>query len=808
MAPFARNMLVATTFAVLGATAQWATDVAATAVIEMPPLGGLVSGALAALFLSLVAGLAAGLAMGLVWAVSLGDRRGDEIGRVALRAAARWLFDGSPAEARRRAGGVLGVLALLGAIGVASFFATRELVIEWAQPHYIALAVFGAHVVFALVALLLFPFARGAAAGVLALLARIPGLGRLFAHAAGPLGVLATAALALAVAGIVRFSYVLSFLPWQEALRFLVALLIATALTRVLRSRLERRWWRRGLALTLAAVALVSGFHAITLSPLAADARRVLTQHMLASRLALTLLRTPLDPDGDGSMPAFGEGDCSPFDPRIHPGAVDIPGDGIDQDCTYGDLEEADVELKGRWSYPVRGHIPEGLPVILVTIDTLAASRTTLLGYDRPTTPNLERFAKDAVLFLNTFSQGPSTRLSFPALFTSRWDSQIARRLDGKHPYPIEGTNLTLAEVLRQNGYDTQAVIPVAYFSPGRWKGLTQGFNRVVDSPATSWGVENDHTAPLVTDAALATLQRPRTKPLFMWVHYFDPHAPHIAPNGGAIFGTEEADLYDAELAYTDREVGRLLRGIEAATKGEALVIVTGDHGIGFDEPRHARTHYGQDLSTISLHVPMLVRAPFVHPRHVDAIATTLDIAPTIVNLIGLRGPFPFEGQSLVPAIVDGVDRRPQLTFHQFFIQESLWKGRDPLRQISVRTDRYNLILNREEGGFELYDWREDYTERHNLVETDPELARRLHGTLMTWLFELSGLRAPKARGIPAAHVTPGQLAVIAHPPPPPALRAPVVPRPPTAEPPPPHKPLEPRKKPRKKPRASHRTVN
>lgn len=753
MRAFARNMMVAVTFGVLGACAQWATDVVATAVIEAPSTGGLVSGAFASLFLSIVAGLLFGVTAGIVWAVSLGGRRGDEVGRAAVLAVRRWLFEGTARDAHRRVGGLLGGMALLVGAGVVSFLVTREIVITWAQPPFIALAVFVFHVVLAVLALLLYPFARGLFAGALALLGLIPGVRRFLSRAAWPVGTMAAAALALLIAGIVRFRYILQFLPWLEALRLLAAFAAAVVLTRLLRPRLERPLWRRSLGVALAAVTLASGFHAITLSPLAMEARRVLAEHMLASRLGLSLLRPMLDVDRDGFLFAFGEGDCRPRNRRIHPGAVDIPGDGVDQDCTYGDLRPAELPIPGRFTWPVRGRVPKDLPIVLVTIDTLAAARTNLLGYDRPTTPHLARFAKDAVVFHNTFAQGPSTRLSFPALFTSRWDSQIARRLDGKHPYPIEPRNLTIAEVLRQNGYDTVAVIPVAYFSPGRWKGLTQGFRRVIDSPASAWGLENDHTAPLVTDAALAQLAQDRSKPLFLWVHYFDPHAPHVAPEGGASFGDEEPDLYDAELAFTDQQVGRLLRGIEKATKGQALVIVTGDHGIGFDEPRHARTHYGQDLSTIALHVPMIVKAPFVKPRQVDAIASTLDIAPTIVNVLGLRAELPFQGESLVPEIIDGEDRRPPLSFHQFYIHESLWKGRDPLRQVSLRTGRYNLILDREDGGFELYDWRADYTERNNLVEDVPAVAEELHGTLMSWLFRMSGLKVPRARGVAAARL-------------------------------------------------------
>lgn len=780
MGSFRRNVTVAVSFAVLGAMAQWATDVVAAALSENPPpAGGLASGALAGLFLSLLAGLGVGSGLGIVWAVSLGPRRGDEAGRVAARAAWRWLTAGTPQEHHRRAGGVLGGLCLLAGAAMVSLGVTRELVVEWARPDLIALAVLALHLLLAIVGLLLLPFARALLAATLGLLSRIPGVRAVVDRAIGPLGLLALVGAAATLYVIILNWWVVSFLPWEATLRAMLALAVAVVATLLLRARLERRVWRWTATGVLTVLLAVSGAHAVTLSPSAQVAREVLGERLLASRLALTLLRPALDVDRDGYLSMFGGGDCKPLDPRVHPGAIDIPNDGIDQDCADGDLDSGIMEVRGQWDYPVTGHIPESLPIVLVTIDTLAARNTSLLGYHRPTTPHLKRLAKSAVLFENTFTQGPSTRLSFPALFTSRWDSQIARRLEGKHPYPLELSNLMLAEVLRDNGYDTAAVLPASYFKTSRWKGLTQGFNHVQEGPALAWGPTNDHTARLVTDAALAIVAQQRTKPLFLWAHYFDPHSPHVPPADIGPFGPEEQDTYDAELAHTDRQVGRLLDGIQKAYSGDVLIIVTGDHGIGFDVPRHAKRHYGQDLNTVSLHVPMIVSAPFVKPRRVKAIATTLDIAPTIVNLLGLEGQFPFEGFSLVPAIIDGKDRRPQVTFHQFYITESLWKGNDPLRHISVRTDQWNFILNRLTGEAWLYDWKWDYYERENLLAVRTDVARELRRTLMTYLYAIYG-PLERAAGVEPLRLGAGALPMLSAPRPVPGLRQPV--RPPAEE--------------------------
>jgi arylsulfatase len=560
-----------------------------------------------------------------------------------------------------------------------------------------------------------------------------------------------------------RFRSVVAVLPWETTLRLLAALVVGLLLAAVARRVLTGATTRRAAYAALAAVLVGTGIFAVMLSPTRQIAHDILVSRLLSTRLALMVVTPPLDFDGDGYISVFGGGDCRPFDSSVHPSAIDVPENDIDEDCADGDLDSDDVDLWGRWDYPVNQRVARDLPIILITNDTFAARHMSALGYDRPTTPHIDRFAKRSAFFVNTFTQGPSTRLSFPSMFTSRWDSQIARELIGKHPYPILPENETIAEILKEAGYQTTAVIPATYFLPSRWRGLLQGFDRVIDGPARAYNErKNDHTAAAVTKAALDVVRKKHDKPLFLWVHYFDSHSPHVAPKGDRSFGKDEKAVYDAELRHVDAEIGKLLRGIEKATRGKALVILTGDHGIGFDKPRHAKRHYGQDINTISLHVPMIVRAPFVKPRRIDAIATTLDIAPTIANLLELKGDFAFQGVSLVPSLIDGKDVRPQHTFHQFYIHESLWKGTDPLRHIGVRTERYNFLLDRTKGEAELYDWTTDYEERKNLVDSHPEVASELRSTLMLYLWHVTGRRGDEKQGVRPLRLAVGKLPTIA----------------------------------------------
>jgi arylsulfatase A-like enzyme len=365
---------------------------------------------------------------------------------------------------------------------------------------------------------------------------------------------------------------------------------------------------------------------------------------------------------------------------------------------------------------------------VLITVDAFAARHMHALNPDkkgRPVTPSLDALAKQGTLFSRAFSQGPSTRLSFPSMFTSRWDSQIEQRLARSHPYPIEQSETTLGEVMKDAGYETTAVVSDSYFTRARWSTLLQGITTVVDSPVRALTGAVKHNSKAVTDEAIKKLDGKSGKPLFLWAHYFDAHPPHVQPADIPRYGTSQQDRYDAELQLVDREIGRLLQEVDKRLGKDVIVVVTGDHGIGFDKPRHQRFGYGYDLSTIVLHVPLIVRGPGVKPQTLSSLASTMDVAPTIANMVRVRKRLPFEGASLVPELFTGTGQRPARLHHQFYLHEKLWDNADPLAVVSVRTDQYNLILDRKTGVHELYDYLKDYEESRDL-SGDPAYAEVL----------------------------------------------------------------------------------
>jgi arylsulfatase A-like enzyme len=465
-----------------------------------------------------------------------------------------------------------------------------------------------------------------------------------------------------------------------------------------------------GAGRALIVLGLVCGtVAAAQLRPEATTVRRLAFDRALSGRVGYAAWTAVMDFDGDGQIGMLGGGDCAPFDPRRHTGARDIPGNGIDEDCDGVDQPLLAIRPRPRIDVD-RRNLPLRPTIVLVTVDGLAAPRVAA-GGRTSVMPHLDELAERSVLFTHCFAQGPSTRLSFPSMFTSRWDSQLTHLFAPQHPYPLAPSERQLQDVLGAAGYETVAVIPNPYFDPSRWRSVTRGFQRVDASPAES----GKHNAPQVTDAALRALAQAHDRPLYLWVHYFDAHGPYQPlPGAAGTVETEEA-LYDAELGYIDHELARLIAALDARAE-PAVAIFTADHASVFHPSTTRRGHYGYDLHTATLHVPLIVHGPGLVPGPVGGVVSTMDIAPTIADLLRLSDS-DLEGTSLLPEML-GTARDPsRVLFHEFYLPERDFRGEDPLELVSVRSGRYDLVLDRLEGTYQLYDWNADYFEEHELYE-------------------------------------------------------------------------------------------
>jgi arylsulfatase A-like enzyme len=379
--------------------------------------------------------------------------------------------------------------------------------------------------------------------------------------------------------------------------------------------------------------------------------------------------------------------------------------------------------------------------VLLISLDTVRADHLGCYGYPKGLTPNLDRFARDAVVFTGCRSQAPWTLPSHMALFTSMLPTDNG--VDGLNKV-LPGDVPTLAQLLREAGYQTAALV-----NDGQMKkhwGFGRGFDAwqefPVDTPAGS--------CPNITARALAWLKgRPAESPFFLFLHYYDAHDPYSAPAsyrrkaGTTLTGAEarklcwhyrtpEHDLrdkalltdlvaaYDAGIAWLDDELGKLLAVVPPGT----LVVILSDHGEAFEE--HGWTLHGATLYEEEVRVPLIVRWPDGRPgrKVIGESVMLLDVAPTILARCGVRPPASFEGTDLGP-LCDGGSLKRRLVCAE---TKAVLEGRYCL---SVTAYPLRGIYSLFDGRFELYRLPDEHKD---LAATDRAAAEALLKPLRRWV--------------------------------------------------------------------------
>ncbi|MXY27950.1 sulfatase-like hydrolase/transferase [Candidatus Poribacteria bacterium] len=402
--------------------------------------------------------------------------------------------------------------------------------------------------------------------------------------------------------------------------------------------------------------------------------------------------------------------------------------------------------------------------IVLMGVDSLLATHMSCYGYHRLTTPHIDKFAEGGTLFEKTYSAHIPTTSAYASMLTGL-DTFSTQVVALRHQGPLREEVKTLAEILREAGYDTTCV---GFSGPS-----ARGFDTYLNY--SGWGPDESGRSPKAENLNKTTLpelnrliDQSDEKPFFLFLRHMDPHSPYLppAPYERTFYHGDECDpsnksmepvmafkpfcdyfaswmppgitdkdyviaQYDGAVAYMDACIQTLFNALE--TRGvldETIVVINGDHGETLYDHECWFDHHG--LYDVTLHVPLIIRYPGRVPagKRVAGYNQHKDLVPTLLELADIDTNIAFDGESLTSLISGEITSFES----EIYITECTW-----MRKHGWRTPEWKLIVALEpdfhfKPPVELYNLIQDPDENNNLAETHPDIVNALETRMKDWI--------------------------------------------------------------------------